>query len=156
MPVTTPSLQDRYGPETRCFGCGPANEKGLRIKSYPEGDDVVCTWSAEPHHEAFDGFLNGGIIGTLFDCHLNWTAAHHLMKAAGAAGPPFTVTGEFHVWLKRPTSSSEPVRLRARVVESTGDRATVEGEMESGGKITAVGRGVFVAVKEGHPAFRRW
>ena len=66
------SLQDRYAPDTTCFGCGPANSKGLRIKSRVDGDEVVLDWTPEPHHEAFPGFVNGGIIGVLFDCHCNW------------------------------------------------------------------------------------
>jgi acyl-coenzyme A thioesterase PaaI-like protein len=149
-------LQDRYAPETRCFGCGPANEKGLRIKSRPEGDDVVCDWTPEPHHEAFPGMLNGGIIGTVFDCHCNWTAAHHLMVRSGQDKPPCTVTAEFHVKLRRPTPSAGPVHVVARVVESSEDRATVEARLEAQGTVTATCRGVFVAVKEGHPAFQRW
>ena len=61
------SVQERYAPHNRCFGCGPANEQGLRIKSFIEGDELVCEWSPAPHHEAFAGEVNGGIIGTLFD-----------------------------------------------------------------------------------------
>lgn len=152
----TEYLQDRYAPTTRCFGCGPANPSGLHIKSVPDGDEVVCEWRAERDHEAFDGVLNGGIIGTLFDCHCNWTAAYHLMRANDLDAPPCTVTAEYHVVLKRPTPSTAPVRLRARVVESTRDRATVEGLLEAGGKVTATCRGTFVAVQEGHPAFHRW
>ena len=150
------SLQDTYAPENRCFGCGPANEKGLRIKSFVQGEELVCDWTPQPHHLAFPGFLNGGICGALLDCHSNWTAAHHLMKKAGRPSPEFTVTAEFHVRLKRPTPMDGPVHLRARVVESSDDRATVEAELSAGGVVTATCRGVFVAVKEGHPAFNRW
>jgi acyl-coenzyme A thioesterase PaaI-like protein len=155
MPVTT-ALQDRYAPRNRCFGCGPANEKGLRIKSRVEGDEVVADWSPEAHHEAYTGMLNGGIIGTLLDCHSNWAAAYHLMTRGGLDTPPCTVTAEFHVKLRRPTASDRPVRLRARVVDSAADRATVEASLESAGQTTATCRGVFVAVKEGHPAYHRW
>jgi acyl-coenzyme A thioesterase PaaI-like protein len=151
-----PSLQDRYAPAARCFGCGPANEKGLRIKSRPEGDVVVAEWRPEAHHEAFPGMLNGGIIGALLDCHSNWTAASHLMKQAGRDTPPCTVTADFHVRLLRPTPTAEAVRLEARVVESSEDRATVEATLSAAGKVTATCRGLFVAVKEGHPAFGRW
>lgn len=150
------SLQDRYAPATRCFGCGPANTEGLRIKSFVRGDEVVCEWTPSPCYEAFDGVLNGGIIGTLFDCHCNWTAAHQLMTASGADTPPCTVTAEYRVVLRRPTPSAGPVTLRARVVEASEDRAVVEGSLEAGGSVTATCRGVFVAVKEGHPAFHRW
>lgn len=150
------SLQDTYAPQNGCFGCGPANEKGLRIKSYVEGSELVAEWMPEPHHQAFEGMLNGGICGALLDCHSNWTAAWHLMNETGADTPPCTVTADFHLKLKRPTPLNEPVRLRARVVESADDRAVIEATLESGGKITATCRGTFVAVKEGHPAYHRW
>ena len=149
-------LQDRYAPGNRCFGCGPANDKGLRIKSYVSGDEVVCDWQPQTHHEAWEGVVNGGIIGALFDCHSNWTAAVHLMKASGTDALPSTVTADFHVVLKRPTPSGAPVKLRARVVESTEDRAVVEASLEAGGRVTATCRGTFVAVREGHPAYHRW
>ena len=150
------SLQDRYAPRNRCFGCGPSNDKGLRIKSYLEGDEVVAEWIPQEHHQAFDGILNGGICGALLDCHSNWTAAHHLMVRTGAQSPPCTVTADFHVTLKRPTPMDVPLQLRARVVESSEDRAVVDATLEANGKVTATCRGTFVAVKEGHPAYHRW
>jgi uncharacterized protein (TIGR00369 family) len=150
------SLQDRYAPGNICFGCGPSNDKGLRIKSRAEGDEVVADWTPEPHHQAFPGMLNGGIVASLLDCHGNWAACHHLMKQAGAQSPPCTVTAEIAVKYLRPTPANAPVRLRAHVVEASADRATVEASLEAGGKVTATCRGLFVAVKEGHPAFHRW
>jgi hypothetical protein len=91
------SLQDRYFSEGSCFGCGPRNDRGLRIKSRVAGDEVVADWTPGAHHEAYPGVLNGGIIGALLDCHSNWAAAHHLMEKAGAESPPCTVTAEFSV-----------------------------------------------------------
>jgi acyl-coenzyme A thioesterase PaaI-like protein len=154
--VSLASLQERYAPATRCFGCGPANPHGLHVRSFEEGDALVAEWRAEPHHEAFAGCVNGGILGALLDCHSNWTAAIHLMKQAGLDHPPCTVTSEFHVRLLRVTPSDVPLRLHARVAESTADRATVEATVEAGGRTTVTCRGVFIAVKEGHPAFHRW
>jgi acyl-coenzyme A thioesterase PaaI-like protein len=151
------SLQERYSPKGECFGCGPANAKGLRIRSVEtESDAVVCDWKPEPHHLAFPGAVNGGVCGALLDCHSNWTAALHLMKKSGATAPPCTVTAEFAVKLKRPTPIDTVLHLSAKVVESTDDRATVEAEITANGKVTATCRGLFVAVKEGHPAFHRW
>lgn len=150
------NLQDRYAPRNRCFGCGPANDKGLRIKSVVQGDELICDWTPERHHEAFTGMLNGGIIGALLDCHSNWTAAWHLMQKQGASEPPSTVTAEFHVKMRKPTPSTRPVRLTARVVESHETRATIEATLASDGVVTATCRGVFVAVSEGHPAYHRW
>lgn len=152
----TKSLQETYAPDNMCFGCGPANEKGLRIRSFERGDELVAEWRASPHHLAFEGVVNGGICGALLDCHSNWTAARHLMKARGAAELPSTVTADFHVTLKRPTPIAATLQLRARVVESEGDRAVVEATIEADGKVTATCRGTFVAVTEGHPAFHRW
>jgi acyl-coenzyme A thioesterase PaaI-like protein len=152
-----PSLQERYAPNNACFGCGPSNAKGLRIRSVVEGDEVVCRWRPEPHHEAFPGMLNGGICGTLLDCHSNWAAAWHLMQRTGADTPPCTVTAEFHVKLLAPTPSDRTLVVRARVVESSDRKATVEATLEAdGGKVTATCRGTFVAVREGHPAYHRW
>jgi len=150
------SLQDRYAPEGICFGCGSTNEKGLRIKSRVEGEDVVAAWRPSPHHEAYAGMLNGGIIGTLLDCHCNWTAAYHLMRRAGADHVPCTVTAEFSVRLRRPTPTGGEVALRARPVDISDDRAWVEGELSAEGKVCATFRGLFVAVKPGHPAYHRW
>jgi acyl-coenzyme A thioesterase PaaI-like protein len=150
-----PALQDQYAPKSICFGCGPSNEKGLQIKSRVEGDELVADFTPEPHHHAFPGVLNGGIIGALLDCHSNWMASWHLMKAQGADAPPCTVTADFHVKLRKPTPMG-PVRLRARVAESGPDRATIEAELLAGGDVTARCRGTFVAVKEGHPAYHRW
>lgn len=153
-------IQERYAPHNACFGCGPANEKGLRIRSFPTGDDpngeVVATWKPDTHHEAFEGMLNGGIIGALLDCHSNWTAAWHLMKREGESTPPCTVTADFHVRMKRPTPSGEAVELSARPVESAGSKVVVEAELRSGGRVTATCTGTFVAVKPGHPAYHRW
>lgn len=151
-----PSLQERYAPGNACFGCGPANPQGLHVRSFVEGDECVAEWTPQPHHEAFPGILNGGIIGALLDCHSNWAAAWHLMKKSGAETPPCTVTADYSVKLLRPTPSTVPVKLRARVVESSGNRAVVEATLESGGKVCDTCRGTFVAVEPGHPAYQRW
>lgn len=150
------SVQQEYSPKSICFGCGPANEKGLRINSFPEGDELVCEFHARPEHQAFPGMLNGGIIGALLDCHSNWAAAYFMMKRDGKDRPDCTVTADFHVKLLRPTPFDATIYLRARVVESKEDRATIEAELTANEKVCATCRGTFVAVKEGHPAYHRW
>jgi acyl-coenzyme A thioesterase PaaI-like protein len=150
------SLQEQYAPNSICFGCGPANPDGLHVRSVPEGEGLVATWTPDAQHEAFPGALNGGIIGSLFDCHCNWTAAWFLMQRDHLDGPPCTVTAQYGVRFVRPTRSDRPVTLRARVVDSSVDRATVEAALESGGVVTATARGTFVAVKPGHPGYHRW
>jgi acyl-coenzyme A thioesterase PaaI-like protein len=150
------SLQEKYAPANACWGCGPANPDGLHIRSFPKGDEVVAEWKPEKKYEAFPGVLNGGIIGTLLDCHCNWAAAYHLMCRAGEDRVPCTVTAEYSIKLLRPTPTADAVQLAAKVVDAKDDRATVEGTLTAGGKVCATCRGVFVSVKEGHPAFHRW
>ena len=116
----------------------------------------MAEWKPEPKYEAFPGVLNGGIIGTLLDCHCNWAASYFLMKQAGEDHPPCTVTADYAIKLLRPTPTNDAVFLSAKVVESTTDRATIEGTLSAGGKVCATCRGTFVAVKEGHPAYHRW
>jgi acyl-coenzyme A thioesterase PaaI-like protein len=154
--TTEKSLQETYAPHNACFGCGPSNSNGLRIRSFAEGDEVVCDWRPEPYHEAFPGVLNGGIIGTLLDCHSNWAAAWHLMKRAGEDHPPCTVTADYAIKLQRPTPSDVALHLRAWVVDSSEDTATIGAELTANDKVCATCRGTFMAVKPGHPAYHRW
>lgn len=150
------SLQETFAPKGVCFGCGVVNEKGLRIRSFEENGEYLAEWRAENHHEAFPGMLNGGIIGSLLDCHSNWAAAHYLMKQNGKGEPDCTVTANYSIKLLRPTPSDAMIYLKAKIVESTEDRATVEAELIANDKVCATCKGLFVAVKEGHPAYHRW
>jgi len=150
------SIQETYAPQSICFGCGPANEKGLRIRSFEVGGEYVAKWKPERHHEAFPGMVNGGIIGSLLDCHSNWAAAHYMMKQKGAEKPECTVTASYSIKLLKPTPSDATLHLKACVVEHEGSKATVEAELIANDEVCATCRGVFVAVREGHPAYHRW
>jgi acyl-coenzyme A thioesterase PaaI-like protein len=151
------NLQDRYSSNGVCFGCGPANPRGLHIKSLPEEDGaLVADWKPEPHHTGYPRFTNGGIIATIVDCHGNIAAAYALMRTRGLASPPGTVTAELTVKFLKPTPIENVLRLRAWVAKIEGDAVTVEGSVEAGGVKTASMRGVYVAVKEGHPGFGKW
>ncbi len=171
------ALQERYAPESICFGCGHANPEGLRLRSFPAGDrrdaarddswdataddggeegsgghEVVAEWTPGPNHRSFPGILNGGIIGTLLDCQCNWCAAHYFMRTRGVDHPPVTVTAEYTVRLMKPTPSDAPVQLRARIAEGGERKVRVEAELLSRGERTATCTGTFVAIAEGHPA----
>ena len=153
---TAVSLQDQFAPHQICFGCGPANSQGLRVKSFVEEDRVVATFIPEEHHQGFQGMISGGVIGTLFDCHMNWTAAWHLMQSTGASEPPCTVTGRFEVNFQAPTPVGHPLHLESKVVELKPRKAEIAVTLTANGQTTATGQGVFIAVKEGHPAFNKW
>lgn len=150
------SLQDQFAPNLVCFGCGPANEKGLQIKSFVKDDRVVASFDTAPHHQAYQGMINGGIIGALLDCHMNWTACWHLMEKAKADIPPCTVTAEYKVAFQAPTPSDQQLHLEAWVVDSSNRKAIIEATIGTEEQVTARGYGTFVAVKPGHPAYHRW
>jgi acyl-coenzyme A thioesterase PaaI-like protein len=151
------SIQETFAPNNSCFGCGPANPKGLMIKSFYENGRYFAIWRAREEHEAFPNVLNGGIIGSLLDCHSNWAAAHHLMLRDQLETPPCTVTADFHVFLRRPTPTrNKEIGIVAEVIESKDARVKVKASIEVEGKVTAECEGHFVAVTPGHPAYHRW
>jgi len=149
-------VQRKYAPKSICFGCGPANEKGLQIDSYRIENGLEMFFEPNDEHQAFPGMINGGIIGSLLDCHGNWTAAIALMDASGESEPPCTVTAGYSVKLLRPTPHGEKLHITSQITELGVDRAKVEMELIAAGKVCATGSGLFVAVKEGHPAHHRW
>ena len=107
-------------------------------------------------HQAFPGMVNGGIIGTLLDCHGNWTAAVALMDQIGLNEPPCTVTASYSIKLRRPTPHGVALRVTSEIVEIGEERVRVKMALSAEEKVCATGEGLFVAVKEGHPAFHRW
>lgn len=150
------SVQDKYAPNSICFGCGPANKKGLQIKSFKTEKGLKMEFETKIEHQAFPGIINGGIISTLLDCHGNWAATMALMERNEEKIPPCTVTATFSLKLRRPTPLDSKLEITATVNELSEDRANVEMTLEANGKICATGEGLFVAVKEGHPAYHRW
>ncbi len=149
-------VQDEFAPNSICFGCGPSNNEGLRLKSYRSNDGLIAKYECKEKHQAFPGVINGGIIGSLIDCHGNWTAAIAIMDKNGWKKPQCTVTAQYEIKLKRPTPFGKKLKLNSRVLALQKDRAEIIIELKAEGKTCATGRGLFVAVKEGHPAYHRW
>jgi acyl-coenzyme A thioesterase PaaI-like protein len=144
------AIQDQLAIENHCFGCGPTNPDGLRIKSYWDGDDTVCTFAPRPAHTAGPRHvLNGGIIATLIDCHCVCTAIAAIHRAEGrplAVDPHvWCVTAALHIDYLKPTPLEAPVVLRARIEASEGKRATVVCTLSSGGVDRA--RGQVIAIR---------
>ena len=150
------AVQDEFAPNSICFGCGPSNKEGLQLKSYRSNGGLVAEFQCEEKHQAFPGVINGGIIGSLIDCHGNWTAAIAIMDKNDWERPQCTVTAQYEVKLKRPTPFGKKLKLNSRVLALQEDRAEVIIELKAEEKTCATGRGLFVAVKEGHPAYHRW
>ena len=149
-------LQNKYAPNSICFGCGPANKQGLHVQSIPNGEIVTAGFQPQTHHQAFPNILSGGIIGTLLDCHSNWTAAWTIMKNRNDDYPPCTVTAQYNVKLLRPCPTKNPVKLIAKTTESNEKKAVISAELIAEDKVCATCEGIFIAVEEGHPAYNRW
>ena len=150
------SVQRQYAPNSICFGCGPANEKGLKIDSYRTNKGLELKFVPNEEHQAFPGMINGGIIGSLMDCHGNWAAAIALMDLNGLDEPPCTVTANYSISLRRPTPSETELHILAEIEDLQEDRAKVKMTLTANEKVCATGSGLFVAVKDGHPAYHRW
>lgn len=150
------ALQDRYAPHNKCFGCGPSNEKGLQIKSIPEGDQVIAYFTPASHHQAFENVLSGGICGTLLDCHSNWCAAYAIMQHRAHHEPPCTVTAYYNVQLLAPTPMDQVLKIMAKPVLVTEKKAEIYAEIQVNNTVTAKCNGLFVAVNPGHPGYHRW
>ena len=149
-------VQKVFAPTSICFGCGPANERGLRINSIRCQGGLEAWVRPAPEHQAFPGMIAGGIIGTILDCHGNWTAAISLMDARGEHEPPTTVTASYKVDLKRPTPTDVDLHVISKVVSIDDPWVEVEMILTAEGKVRAEGTGRFVSVTEGHPAYHRW
>ena len=149
-------VQDEFAPNSICFGCGPLNKDGLQLKSYRSNGGLIAEFESEEKHQAFPGVINGGIIGSLIDCHGNWTAAMAIKDKNGWEKPQCTVTAQYEIKLKRPTPFGKKLKLTSRILALQDDRAEVIIELKADEKTCATGRGLFVAVKEGHPAYHRW
>ena len=117
---------------------------------------MVADWSPESCHTSFPGYVSGGIIAILLDCHGNITAGYSLMKQKGLDAPPGTVTSEISIKYLKPTPTGKVLHLKARATRMEGSKVTVESTLDVEGVQTVSMRGVYVAVREGHPAFNKW
>jgi acyl-coenzyme A thioesterase PaaI-like protein len=141
MMIDRVSIQESLYPELTCFGCGHANPKGFHLRSYHDGDLTRAEFTPGPEHDNGFGFLNGGIISTVLDCHgaavVMWEAAQHDWRAAPGAPVPF-ITAGFEVRFLRPTPLGPTVRLTARPVSVNETEVVVRSELELDDKARAV------------------
>lgn len=128
---------------TQCFGCGHDNPHGHQLKSYPRGDHTVARFTPRPEHRAMPGFVYGGLIASLIDCHGVGTAAW--AASEGARPVPRFVTGKLEVLFEKPTPTGVELELIGRVRERKERKVVVDVELSAGGERTA--SGVVVAVR---------
>ena len=151
--MTERAFQDDYPEDLAwCYGCGRLNPHGHQIRSFWDGEETVCTFTPKPYHVAIPGYVYGGLIASLVDCHSTGTAAAAAYRAAGrplAAQPPLRfLTAALHVDYLRPTPLGVPLELRGRVREMKGRKVVVECEVRAGELLCARGEVVAVQVPD--------
>jgi acyl-coenzyme A thioesterase PaaI-like protein len=144
------AFQDYYTEETSyCYGCGRLNEHGLQIKSFWDGEESVCIYEPRPYHTAIPGYVYGGLIASLIDCHSTGTAAAAAYRAEERpmeSLPPLRfLTASLHVDFLKPTPLGVPLEVRGRVLEVKGRKVVIESTLSAQGVICA--RGQVVAVQ---------
>lgn len=138
------AFQDYYPDEvSHCYGCGRLNEHGLQLKSYWDGEEAVATFEPEPYHCGIAGFVYGGLIASLLDCHAMATATAATYRAEdremGTDPALRFVTGSLHVRYIRPTPIGTPLEVRAHIKEIKGRKVVVSATLSAEGQVCARG-----------------
>jgi acyl-coenzyme A thioesterase PaaI-like protein len=147
------AFQDYYpDPWSYCYGCGKLNEHGLQIKSYWDGEESVCHFKPFPQHIAIPGFVYGGLIASLIDCHGTGTASAAVYKAEdrpmGSEPAARFVTASLNVDYLKPTPLGEILELRGTLTEIKGRKVIVDIDLSVKGDVTARGRVIAVQVPD--------
>lgn len=145
-----PAVQDHYPSDVaHCYGCGRLNPHGYRLKSTWNGSEAVASFTPEKHHTSIPGFVYGGLIASLMDCHSMATATAASEQARGRrigeGDAPRFVTASLKVDYLRPTPLGIPLELRAHVTHMTDRKVVVEVTVSADGQVTA--RGEVLAVR---------
>jgi acyl-coenzyme A thioesterase PaaI-like protein len=147
------AFQDYYPDHlSHCYGCGRMNEHGYQIKSYWDGEETVAIFHPRPYHTALPGYVYGGLIASLIDCHCTGTASAAAYQVQGRemdTEPPLRfVTASLHVDYLRPTPLGVPLEIRARVKEIKGRKVVLEATLSAKGEVCAKGEVVAVQMPE--------
>ena len=148
------AFQDFYPDDlAHCYGCGKMNPDGHQFKSYWEGEESVCIFTPEPYHTAIPGYVYGGMIASIIDCHGTGTAAAAAYRAEDRPmdSEPLLryVTASLHVNYLKPTPLGVELEARGRVKEIKGRKVVVEEELFAEGVLCARGQVVAVQMPEG-------
>ena len=150
---TAAAVQDYYPEDVaHCFGCGRLNEHGHQIKTYWEGEETVARFTPKLYYIAIPGYVYGGLIASLIDCHSMATAAAASERAAGRgvgeASAPRFVTAALHVDYLRPTPLGPELEIRGRVKNLSERKVIVEATVSANGTVTACGEVVAVRMPD--------
>jgi acyl-coenzyme A thioesterase PaaI-like protein len=151
--MSSKAVQDFYPDEFAwCYGCGRLNPDGYHLKTVWEGDETVTRFTPQPYHIAIPGYVNGGVLASLIDCHGTGSAAAAAYRAEGREvgdGPaPRYVTASLRVDYLKPTPLGIPLEVRGRIKEMKGRKVVVDAELSAGDEVTVRGEVVAVQMPE--------
>lgn len=151
--MTLEAFQDYYPDElSHCYGCGRLNPDGLQLKSHWDGDESVALFTPRPYHTAVPGYVYGGLLASLIDCHGTGTASAAGYRAAGrplGSEPPLRyVTASLRVDYLRPTPLGPTLEIRGRVKEVTARKVVVEAWIVAAGTVCVRGEVVAALLPE--------
>ncbi len=147
------ALQDDYPDHlSQCYSCGRLNQHGLQIKSYWDGEEAICLFLPQPYHIAVPGYVNGGVIASVIDCHCIATALAQYdgseRRMFDREPSTYCLTASLHIDYLRPTPLGVPLEIRARVKEVMGRKVVVAATVSAHGELTVRGEVVAVRVSE--------
>jgi acyl-coenzyme A thioesterase PaaI-like protein len=147
------AFQDYYPDDLNyCYGCGQLNEQGLKLKSYWDGEETIARFTPRPYHIAIPGYVYGGLLASIIDCHSTGTASAATYRAQGremGSEPRLRfVTASLHVEYVRPTPLGVTLEVRGKIKEMKGRKVAVNATVSAGGEICAKGEVVVVQMPE--------
>jgi acyl-coenzyme A thioesterase PaaI-like protein len=147
------SIQDHYPEElSHCYGCGSLNEYGHQLKSYWENGESVAIFEPKPYHIAIPGYVYGGLIASLIDCHGTGTAAAAMYSNQSRGmdtDPPLRfVTASLHVDYLKPTPLEVTLELRGKAIEIKTRKVVVEVTLSTNAEVCAKGKVVAVRMPD--------
>jgi acyl-coenzyme A thioesterase PaaI-like protein len=148
-----PAVQDFYPEDAaQCYGCGRLNEHGLQIKTRWDGDETVTIFTPRAYHTAIPGYVYGGLVASLIDCHGTGSgalAAYRAENREPGSDPPFRfVTASLKVDYLKPTPLGPPLEIRGEIVEVKGRKVVVKATLSAEGVVCARGEIVTVQMPE--------
>jgi acyl-coenzyme A thioesterase PaaI-like protein len=146
------AFQDHYDDDVaHCYGCGALNEQGHQIKTRWDGEETVTIFEPKPYHTAIPGYVYGGLIASLLDCHGTGSAAAAAHRDRGGKEGeqlPRFVTASLHVNYHKPTPLGPPLEIRGRIKEVKGRKVVVEETLSADGVVCASGEVVAVEMPQ--------
>ena len=153
MTKRSKAVQDYYPEDVaHCYGCGRLNDDGIQLKTVWEGDDTVSRYTPRSYHTAIPGYVYGGLIAYLLDCHGTGGAAAAALRREGReigdGEAPRFVTASLHVDFLKPTPLGPELVVRGKIIEVTDRKVVLDETLSADEVVTAKARVVAVRMPE--------